>query len=111
MRPRCGSRSRRRTTSYAHQAGVALGQPVGRLYATLRGYRILSYTDDEAVLRLLTEAPGPSGSPLTVSTEVRMRWTGSDWALLAPAGGTFDQAVTAASDPDIAMFLPFTAGG
>ncbi|MEU5554031.1 hypothetical protein ABZ738_30085 [Micromonospora sp. NPDC047793] len=93
------------------QAGVAPGRPLGRLYATLRGYRILSYTDDEAVLWLLTEAPGATGSPLTVSTEVRVRWTGSDWVLVAPAGGTFDQAVTTASDPDIATFLPFTTGG
>ncbi|MFF0659114.1 hypothetical protein [Micromonospora tulbaghiae] len=45
-----------------------------------------------------------------MSTEVRVRWTGSDWALLAPAGGTFDQAVTTASD-HIATFLPFVAGG
>lgn len=93
------------------QAGVPDGQPIGRLSATLRGYRILSYTDDEAVLRLLTEALDASGAPLMVSTEVRVRWTGSDWVLLVPAGGTFDQAVTAASDPDIATFLPFVAGG
>ncbi|WBC08912.1 hypothetical protein [Micromonospora sp. WMMA1947] len=112
MRPQCGSRSRRRTTSYAaRQAGIKDGQPIGRLYANLRGYRILSYTDDEVIVRLLTEAPDASGSSLMVSTEVSVRWTGSDWALLAPAGGTFDQAVTAASDSDVATFLPFTAGG
>ncbi|MEU1398396.1 hypothetical protein ABZ403_20360 [Micromonospora zamorensis] len=93
------------------QAGVLDGQPIGRLYATLRGYRILSYTDDEALLRLLIEAPDASGAPLMASTEVRVRWTGSDWVLLAPAGGTFDQAVTVASDLDIAAFLPFVAGG
>ncbi|WP_328383743.1 hypothetical protein OHQ88_14365 [Micromonospora zamorensis] len=93
------------------QAGVADGQPVGRLNATLLGYRIVSYTDDETVLRLLTEAPDGSGSALMVSTEVRVRWTGSDWALLAPAGGTFDQAVTVVLDPYVAMFLPFSAGG
>ncbi|MET7879830.1 hypothetical protein ABZS52_23225 [Micromonospora profundi] len=93
------------------QAGVADGLPVGRLNATLLGYRIVSYTDDEVVLRLLTEAPDGSGSALMVSTEVRVRWTGSDWALLAPAGGTFDQAVTVVLDPYTAMFLPFSTGG
>ena len=93
------------------QAGMAYGQPIGTLYATLRGYRILSYTEDEAALRLLIEAPGASGAPVIASTEIHLRWTGSDWALLAPTGGTFDQAVTPASPADIATFLPFTAGG
>ncbi|WP_406071233.1 hypothetical protein [Micromonospora sp. NBC_01638] len=93
------------------QAGVADGQPVGRLDATLLGYRIVSYTDDEVALRLLTEAPDGSGSSLMVSTEVRVRWTGSDWALLAPAGGTFDPALSVVLDPYVAMFLPFSAGG
>ncbi|WP_124861771.1 hypothetical protein [Micromonospora arida] len=92
------------------QVGVADGQPVGRLNATLLGYRIVSYTDDEVALRLLTEASGGSGSSLMVSTEVRVRWTDSDWALLAPAGGTFDQAVTVVLDPYTSMFLPFSAG-
>ncbi|MGW2625820.1 hypothetical protein [Micromonospora taraxaci] len=92
------------------QVGVADGQPVGRLNATLLGYRIVSYTDDEVALRLLTEAPDGSGNSPMVSTEIRVRWTGSDWALLAPAGGTFDQAVTVVLDPYTAMFLPFSAG-
>ncbi|MGW5581070.1 hypothetical protein [Micromonospora chokoriensis] len=92
------------------QVGVADGQPVGRLNATLLGYRIVSYTDDEVALRLLTEAPDGSGNSLMISTEIRVRWTGSDWALLAPAGGTFDQAVNVVLDPYTAMFLPFSAG-
>ncbi|MBP1782722.1 hypothetical protein J3R08_002572 [Micromonospora sp. HB375] len=87
------------------------GQPLGRLTAILRGYRIGSYRDDEAAVGLLTEAPGANGVPLLVVAEVRVRWTGSDWALLAPAGGTFEQTVMAASDADTATFLPFTVGG
>ncbi|WBC05284.1 hypothetical protein [Micromonospora sp. WMMA1976] len=86
------------------------GQPLGRLNAILRGYRIVSYRDDEAAVRLLTEAPGANGVPLLVVAEVRVRWTGSDWALLAPAGGTFEQTVMAASDADTATFLPFSVG-
>ncbi|MEU8315018.1 hypothetical protein [Micromonospora sp. NPDC049033] len=91
--------------------GVAYGQPIGRLYATLRGYRILSYTGDEVNLRLLTEAPDASGAPVVASTELRLRWSGADWALVAPVGGTFDQVVTAASPAEVATFLPFIAGG
>ncbi|MGW5083052.1 hypothetical protein [Micromonospora echinospora] len=87
------------------------GQPLGRLNAILRGYRIVSYRDDEAAVRLLTEAPGANGVPLLVVAEVRVRWTGSDWALLAPAGGTFEQTVMAASDADTATFIPFAVGG
>ncbi|WP_210891725.1 hypothetical protein [Micromonospora sp. C72] len=92
-------------------AGVTYGQPVGRLYATLLGYRILSYTDDEVALRLLTEAPDASGTPVAFSTELRLLWSGGDWGLVAPAGGTFDQVVTAASPAEAAIFLPFIAGG
>ncbi|WP_327652042.1 hypothetical protein [Micromonospora aurantiaca] len=87
------------------------GQPLGPLDAALRGYRIVSYRDDDAAVRLLTEAPGANGVPLLVVAEVRVRWTGSDWALLAPAGGTFEQTVMAASDADTATFIPFTVGG
>ncbi|GGM24049.1 hypothetical protein ACFFX1_10210 [Dactylosporangium sucinum] len=91
-------------------AGVAYGQPLGRLYTTLRGYRITSYIADEATLGLLTEAgDGRSGTVLAAS-QVRMRWTGSDWALVAPAGGSFDADVTRATQQDIEQFVPFTAG-
>ena len=86
------------------------GQPLGRLNAILRGYRIVSYRDDEAAVRLLTEAPGANGVPLLVVAEVRVRWIGSDWVLLAPAGGTFEQTVMAASDADTTTFLPFSVG-
>jgi hypothetical protein len=92
------------------QASAPYGQRVGKLDATLRGYRLLGYSDTEAHLQVLTEMP-QQGSPVRASTEVRMQWTGRDWALVAPTGGTFDSAVALASEQDAAGFLPFTAGG
>lgn len=91
------------------QAGVPYGQPVGKLDASLRGYRLLGYGDAEAHLQILTEVPH-NGDPVLASTEVRMRWTGRDWALVAPTGGTFESAVAPANEQDAAGFLPFTAG-
>lgn len=91
-------------------AQVAYGQPVGSLYATLRGYRLTSYMNEQATVRLLTEAVDTRGTPARASTEVQMRWTGSDWALVAPTGGTFDHVVAAATDADAATFHPFDPG-
>src|SRR5205823_5075317 len=86
------------------QAGVPYGQPVGTLDASLRGYRLLGYSDAEAHLQILTEV-SPNGSPVLARTEVRMRWTGRDWALVAPVGGSFESAVALASEADAAAFL------
>jgi len=92
------------------QAGVADGQPLGRLAATLRGYQVLSYRDDAAVLRLLIESAGPTGDLLEASTQVQMVWTGTDWALTAPGNGRFDEAVSVASPSEVAAFRPFNPG-
>jgi hypothetical protein len=91
------------------QASAPYGQPVGKLDATLRGYQLLGYSDAEAHLRILTEAPH-NGTTVLASTEVRLQWTGRDWALVAPTGGTFESAVAAATEQEAADFLPFTAG-
>lgn len=89
-------------------ANVQYGQPVGRLEAVLRGYRMLSYSGQDASLQLLTEANDAQGNSLLAVTSVRMQWTGSDWALLAPAGGDFGTVMSRASEA--AGYHAFTAG-
>jgi hypothetical protein len=72
-----------------HQWPAAYGQPAGRLYLATPGYRIDSFTDQDATVALLIEIPHDRGGTLLGATTVRMRWHDGDWALLAPAGGAF----------------------
>jgi len=79
-------------------SSVRYGQPVGDLQATLRGYRIHAYTSTEATVELLTASNGDTGRVIFAASTVRMSWTGSDWVLIAPAGGSFDSVVSTAVD-------------
>lgn len=65
------------------------GQPAGRLYLAIGGYRVDSFSDTDATVALLIEIPDNGGGSLLGATTVRMRWHQGDWALLAPAGGAF----------------------
>ncbi|MEU7802647.1 hypothetical protein AB0B10_25645 [Micromonospora arborensis] len=89
-------------------AGVRYGQPVGHLAAALRGYRLTDYTPQEVSLQILTEGRDGDGEPVLAASTVRLQWTGSDWALLAPPGGDFNSVVSSAGDAT--GFHPFTPG-
>jgi hypothetical protein len=91
-------------------AHVPHGQPVGSLRATLHGYHITSFRDDEATLRVLTATVDVNGGQLLVSTEVGMQWTGSDWALLAPRGGSFNSVIAVVPAADTGQYSPFEPG-
>lgn len=91
-------------------AGVAYGQPVGRLSAALRGFQVSDYSPQETGLRVLTESAGADGAAVLVGCIVRMRWTGSDWALVAPPGGTFNSVVAVVTPADADGFRPFSEG-
>lgn len=78
------------------QAGY--GGPVGELHTALRGYRITAYTPGEASVELLTESATDTDRRVLAASAVRMSWTGSDWALIAPPGGSFDGSVWLVTD-------------
>lgn len=86
--------------------GVPYGQPAGRLYSRVRGYRVEMDGGDAAGVRLLIEGPGATGSVLVALT-LRVRWTGTDWSLVAPDGGVWDATVV--TDPT--GYLLFPGGG
>ncbi|HEX6873647.1 MAG TPA: hypothetical protein VF163_21320 [Micromonosporaceae bacterium] len=71
------------------QFGVTYGQPAGRLYATLRGFRVDQVSGADVWLHLLSEAPDGRGSTQLSAMLLQLRWTGRDWALVAPLGGAF----------------------
>jgi hypothetical protein len=90
---------------------VVYGQPVGRLYATLHGYLVDQYTPTTAALRILTQTTADDGTPVYACAPVRMQWTGTDWSLVAPAGGTWQQTITVIDPVQAATFTPFPEGG
>jgi len=91
-------------------AQVPYGQPVGRLAAVLRGFRIDSYTPTDATVVVLTEAADSGGTPRLAATQVRMRWTGDDWTLVAPAGGTWNDAVLIVPPDQAGTFTALSQG-
>jgi len=90
------------------QLGLPYGEPAGRLYSTARGYRVDADSADAATVRLLIEGPGKSGSVLVALT-LHTQWVGTDWALLAPSGGTWDTTATVVTDPS--GYTRFPDGG
>ena len=60
-------------------------------------------------LRLLVEGPHPRGGSLLVSTVLQMRWTGGDWALIAPPGGDWRHVMTEVRDTT--GYTPLTREG
>ena len=72
-----------------HQWPASYGQPAGRLYLVTPGYRVDSFTGQDATVTLLIEIPHGRGGMLLGATTVWMRWHDGDWALLAPTGGAF----------------------
>lgn len=90
------------------QAQAGYGGPVGELPTTLRGYRVNAFTPGEASVELLTETSGEGEQVILAASSVRLSWTGSDWALIAPPGGSFDSSVALVTDAS--RFVDFPGG-
>jgi len=90
------------------QLALPYGAPAGQLYATARGYQVELNTPTTAVVRLLIEGPGNSGSVL-VALILHTQWVSGDWALVAPPGGRWDTA--AAVVTDASGYTRFPDGG
>lgn len=91
------------------RAGIASGQPLPETHAELAGYRIDSYTDTAAFLRLLIASPGPSGQgTVYIDFRLEVRWAGQDWRLIAPPGGEWRNAT--AQTPSTDGYTRFPGG-
>jgi hypothetical protein len=82
------------------------GQPAGRLYLAIGGYRIDSFSNTDATVALLIEIPDNGGGSLLGATTVRMRWHRGDWALVAPAGGAFNETSVVEDTSGFALWGP-----
>lgn len=92
------------------QAHLGYGPPVGTLSAALAGYRIELYTDTTVTVRVMTRTDQPGTAPLYAAAVIQLTWTGSDWALQAPTGGVWDQAMTLVDPTNLGMYNSFGGG-
>jgi hypothetical protein len=75
------------------EAGVAAGDSLPETHASLAGYRVESYTDQVAFLRLLIASPGTNAQgTVYVDFRIEVRWSDGDWRLVAPPGGRWQNA-------------------
>ncbi|MBX6752482.1 MAG: hypothetical protein IRY85_22940, partial [Micromonosporaceae bacterium] len=87
------------------QAGVPYGDPAGQIPATLLGFRVDSYTDTDAEVRLITEGTDGRGGTATTALRLYVQWSGDDWVLAFPAGADLSTANVAVDATS--LYTPF----
>lgn len=90
------------------EAHLPYGKPVGRIRAALRGYRIASYHPTHATVLILATTTDTTGTPHYTATTIDLRWTGHDWALYAPTGGTWTHAAHTVTAEQTTTFTALT---
>lgn len=82
------------------QAGVPAGQPAGRVYAVIEGFRWGTYTPREATIELLSAGPDQqNGGSVRASTRIQLTRRDGDWRVYAPVGGDWGNAATQVPKP------------
>ena len=90
----------------ATAAGITFGQPLGDLRARFTAVRVDAYTDAACDLVVLTATTDSTGAARYAATTVHMRWTGTDWALIAPPDGRWDSQVHLTEAAQTGGYLP-----
>lgn len=91
------------------QLGLPYGVPAGRLYSTIRGYRVDADSLDRPTVRLLIEGPGANSGSVLVALVADLQWVDDDWALVAPTSGDWSTATSLVTDS--AGYTRFPDGG
>jgi hypothetical protein len=78
-----------RETYEKHRGDRRDGEPLGRGYVVLEGFRWLGYSPDAASVDLLSAGPGDSDVTVRAVTRLQVRWQDGDWRVVAPPGGTW----------------------
>lgn len=78
-----------RETYEKHRGDRPDGEPLGRGYTVLEGFRWLGYSLDAASVDLLSAGPGDSDVTVRAVTRLQLRWQDGDWRVVAPPGGTW----------------------
>ena len=99
-------------TSYdqaSRSEGVTGGQPLGNVHVAEEAFRWVTYTPAAAVIDLVSAGPGPQGTTVRASTQIRVTWDGGDWKVTAPPGG--DWGNSAAELSSLSGYTLFSGQG
>lgn len=97
-----------RETYEKHRGDRRDGEPLGRGYVVLEGFRWLGYSPEVASVDLLSAGPGDSDVTVRAVTRLQLRWQDGDWRVVAPPGGTW--AGTAAPIKSLDGYVRFPHG-
>ncbi|GAA1837743.1 hypothetical protein GCM10009735_86300 [Actinomadura chokoriensis] len=97
-----------RETYEKHRGDRRDGEPLGRGYVVLEGFRWLGYSPAVASVDLLSAGPGDSDVTVRAVTRLQLRWQDGDWRVVAPPGGTW--AGTAAPIKSLDGYVRFPHG-
>ncbi|MFA1538020.1 hypothetical protein [Actinomadura monticuli] len=93
-----------------HRGDRPDGEPLGRGYAVLEGFRWLGYTPEAASLDLLSAGPGDSDVTVRAVTRLQLRWQDGDWRVVAPPGGMWAGAAAPITSLDGYVRFPNGSG-
>ena len=93
------------------QSGIVYGQPAGGTTTVIRGYRVQSYTADAASVQVLITTADGTDAVDWIAIATSLTWWHGDWALDAPAGGVWNNAMVLQSPSPTGFAQFLTAGG
>jgi hypothetical protein len=99
-----------RETYEKHRGDRRDGEPLGRGYAVLEGFRWLGYSPEAASVDLLSAGPGDSDVTVRAVTRLQLWWQDGDWRVVAPPGGTWAGAAASITSLDGYVRFPHGSG-
>jgi hypothetical protein len=93
------------------QSGIVYGQPAGGTTTVIRGYRVQSYTAAAASVQVLITTAESDDTVDWIAISTSLTWWHNDWALDAPAGGVWNNAMVLQSPSPTGFAQFLTAGG
>lgn len=70
------------------------GRPLGDVDVAEEAFRWVAYTPASAVIDLVSAGPGSQGTTVRASTRLQVLWDRTDWALVAPPGGSWPNSAS-----------------
>jgi hypothetical protein len=85
------------------------GAPAGQAHTRLVAFRFEGYTPNVATVHFAGAGPGEGGVQVMIDFRAEARWSGTDWQVVAPPGGDWNNAATQVDAATLATYTQFPA--